>query len=84
MPGDPNAPSLWSSTLSTKGRQYTCTAIRKQAAAAAAAAQALAEAGITSQVEPTRALALEERHQVAQVAADRLARTTSQTGGTLM
>ena len=74
-----NVPPLWRATLHTKGRQYTCTATRKQAAAAAAAVQALAEDGVTAQVEPTRALALEERHQVAQAAKERLARTTSET-----
>ena len=35
-------------------------------------------------MEPTRALALEEHHQVAQAAAERLARTTSETGGKLL
>ena len=79
-----NVPSLWTATLHTKGRQYTCTATRKQAAATAAAVQALAEDGVTAQVEPTRALALEERHQVAQAAKERLARTTSETGGNLL
>ena len=57
-----NVPPLWTATLHTKGQQYTCTATQKRAAATAAAIQALAAAGVTTQVEPTRALALEERH----------------------
>ena len=79
-----NVPPIWSATLHTRGQQFTSTAVQKKAAAAAAAVLALAEAGITTRVEPTRALALEERHQVAQATTERLARTTSETGGNLL
>ena len=40
--------------------------------------------GVTANADPTRALALEERHRVARAATERLARTTSETGGNLL
>ena len=79
-----NAPPLWNSTLHTKGKQFTATAVTKKAASAAAAVLALVDVGITARADPTRALALEERHRVARAATERLARTTSETGGNLL
>ena len=79
-----SAPPLWSATLRTKGKQFTATATTKKLASAATAVLALADMGVTASADPTRALALEERHRVARAATERLARTTSETGGKLL
>ena len=79
-----SAPSLWTATLCTKGKQFIATAVGKKAASAATAVLALADMGVTASADPTRALALEERHRVARAATERLARTTSETGGKLL
>ena len=79
-----NTPALWSATLLTKGKQFTATATTKKLASTATAVLALADMGVTASADPTRALALEERHRVARAATERLARTTSETGGKLL
>ena len=79
-----NTPPLWRATLLTKGKLFTATDTSKKLASTATAVLALADMGVTASADPTRALALEERHRVARAATERLARTTSETGGKLL
>ena len=78
-----DSPPVWTATVTLHGVSTSADGVTKKAADRLAATKVLAGMDILCQAAPAHSLALDERKQVAQAAADRLARRTTQSGGEL-